>query len=459
MRDITIDKVLKVCNGSLYGPRYKNKKKEFTGVTIYADKVETDSLFVAIKRERIDGHSYIPTAFENGCLAVICETLPEKLDGICILVENSVQALKDLAQYYRQSLKAKIIEITGNKGKTGAKEFTTHVLSAQYSVLKMQDTTNVDIDFPLTILKITQEHDIAVLELGMDNIEKMYALSRIAKPDIFVITNIGRCCPEFLENIRNNHQNKTEIFDFMSKGGMICLNGDDEELNTINTKHSIIRYGRNRECDIFATDIENRDLLGTTAAIHIKNAEEQAVMEVNISIPGIHMIDNAMAAVAAGRLLNLDFAQAVQSINSMKALNGRSNVIQSAHYILIDDCNNANPDSMKAAIDLLDTAQNRKVAILGDMFELGENECELHMEIGRYIKTKKIDVVLCVGILAKNMYAGCKGVTIKYCRWFQTKQELMVNVMNIVRDKDTILIKASRGMGFSEIVDLLRNEQ
>ena len=195
----------------------------------------------------------------------------------------------------------------------------------------------------------------------------------------------------------------------------------------------------------------------TNIAKSVKNEENNYyVIDATIPIPGEHMVDNAMAATLVGRMLGLSLEQITSGIANVASVSGRSNVIKTKHYVLIDDCYNANPVSMKAAIDLLATADTRKVAVLGDMFELGEEEDILHRQIGEYAEEKKIDIILCVGILAKNMFDGCKRSSNSVVKWFQTKQELMVTIQEIIKENDTILIKASHGMGFTEVVDLLK---
>lgn len=459
MKNLTIEAVTKACQGSLYGIKRKDAREEISGVVIDSRKIEPGNLFIATKGERVDGHSFIPSAFEKGCLAVICEKLPEKLYGPCILVADSFQALKDIAEFYRKGLSTKIVGVTGSVGKTSTKEFIAGVLSEKYNVLKTQGNFNNEVGLPLTVLQIREEHDVAVLEMGISHFGEMHRLSKIAKPDICVITNIGQCHLEFLGDRDGILKAKTEIFDFLSKDGMICLNGDDDKLDTIEQVGNIrpIRYGRNQVNDFFATDIQSRGLLGSTAKVHIKNESgDYDTIEANIPLPGEHMIDNAMAAAVVGKMLGLSLNQISSGIANVRAVSGRSNVMKVNHYVLIDDCYNANPVSMKAAIDLLETADTRKVAVLGDMFELGEDECRLHREIGQYVKNKTVDVILCVGILSKNMYDGCKGTAGKSVRWFQTKQELMVNIKELLKEGDTVLIKASHGMGFTEIVDLLK---
>lgn len=460
MKNLTINSVTKACNGFLHGAKNKDTNEEFTGVVIDSRKIQPGNLFIATKGERVDGHSFIPSAFEKGCIAVVCETLPETVMGPCILVKDSFQALKDIAEFYRNYLSVKVVGITGSVGKTSTKEFVAGVLAEKYSVLKTQGNFNNEVGLPLTVLSITDEHEVAVLEMGISHFGEMHRLSKIAKPDICVITNIGQCHLEFLGDRDGILRAKSEIFDYIASDGKICLNGDDDKLRTIQKlgKRVPVFFGRSSDCNVYATDIISRGLLGTNAKIHIKQEKtEEEIMDVSIPLPGEHMVDNAMAATVVGKMLGLSSAQIAAGIAHVASVSGRSNVILAEHYVLIDDCYNANPVSMKAAIDLLDSANTRKVAILGDMFELGEDEDKLHYQIGEYAKEKGIDVVLCVGILSKNMYDGCsKERNGKLVKWFQTKQELLVNVKDIVKENDTILIKASHGMGFLEIVDLLK---
>ena len=458
MKGLTINSVAKACGGELFW--YDgNSEQEITGVVIDSRKIEEGSLFIATKGERVDGHTFIKRAFEKGCAAVVCEKLPEK-SGPCILVKDSFKALKDIAQYYREQLSVKVIGITGSVGKTSTKEFIAGVLAEKYNVLKTQGNFNNEVGLPLTVLSIREEHEVAVLEMGISHFGEMHRLSKIAKPDICVITNIGQCHLEFLGDRDGILRAKTEIFDFLSDNGMVCLNGDDDKLNTIHTVagRKPIRFGKSKDFDVYATDLKDNGLLGSEAIIHA-GLDEIGVI---IPIPGIHMVNNALAATAVGLLLNLTMEQIAHGIKNVSSVAGRSNIVKTSKYILIDDCYNANPVSMKSAVDLLSTAKGRKVAILGDMFELGEDEDFLHKEIGKYAVKKQIDTILCTGILSKNMYDGGtlanRESKKSEIRWFQTKNELLVNLADILKDGDTVLIKASHGMGFSEVVDVLEKD-
>ncbi len=462
MKGLTINSVAKACGGEVYYCN-QNNKNEFTGVVIDSRKIEKGNLFIATKGERVDGHTFIKSAFDKGCMAVICEKLPENY-GPCILVKDSFKALKDLALYYREQLSIKVVGITGSVGKTSTKEFIAGVLAEKYNVLKTQGNFNNEVGLPLTVLNIREEHEVAVLEMGISHFGEMHRLSKIAKPDICVITNIGQCHLEFLGDRDGILRAKTEIFDFLSDDGIICLNGDDDKLNTIHTVagKKPIRFGIHQNSDIFATDLVDNGLLGSEAVIHAKRNGKEMSIKVTIPIPGIHMVKNALAATAVGLFLNLTMEQIAGGIHNVISVAGRSNIIKTGKYILIDDCYNANPVSMKSALDLLTTANGRKVAILGDMFELGYEEERLHREVGIYAVEKEIDVILCAGILSKNMYAGClyanRNSKKTDIRWYQTKNDLLVNLEEILKEGDTILIKASHGMGFLEVVESLKDK-
>jgi len=307
---------------------------------------------------------------------------------------------------------------------------------------------------PLTVLKIREEHEVAVLEMGINHFGEMHRLSRIAKPDICVITNIGQCHLEFLIDRDGILRAKSEIFDFMNPDGFVCLNGDDDKLCTVEQVHGKrpIFFGKGEFCDVMATGIENLGLEGSKAVVEEK-AGKELPYSVRLYVPGEHMVLNALAAISVGRVLKLSTEEMVDGIAKTGSVGGRSNIIKTDKVTIIDDCYNANPVSMKAAIELLETAATKKIALLGDMFELGENEKQLHYGVGSFLAGKNIDMAICVGALAKEIYDAAKDSHVK-CVWFETKKELMDNIHQLIGKGDTVLIKASHGMGFSELVEL-----
>lgn len=463
MKNMTLSAIAKACNGQLYGDF--EPLKEASGVVVDSRKVEKDFLFIATVGERVDGHSFIPEVMEKGALAVVCEKEPANPTGPYILVKNSFDALKSIAKWYRMQLCIKFIGITGSVGKTSTKEFISSVLSEKYKVLKTEGNFNNEIGLPLTILKIQEEHEVAVLEMGISEFGEMHRLSEIAKPDICVITNIGQCHLENLGSRQGILKAKSEIFDFMNKDGSVCLNGDDDMLSTISEVYgkTPIRFGISSDHDIYASNVITHGLNGSTCDIHIYDTTISAV----IPLPGEHMVLNALAAAAVGTLLDMTGDEISKGITTVKPVGGRTNIIRQDNLTIIDDCYNANPVSMKAAIDLLHMADTRRVAILGDMFELGSTEHDLHKEVGEYAVTK-IDVLVCVGNLSSHMYDGAVEINNKnqsdtisseaYAEllYYETRDALLAHLSSIVNDNDTVLIKASHGMGFDNVVNALK---
>lgn len=457
MKNMTLAQIAHACNGKLHGddPGY-----EVAGVAIDSRKIEKDYLFIATVGERVDGHDFISQVFEKGAAAVLCEKAPFSPKGPYILVDNSFEALKSIAKWYRMQLDIKVVGITGSVGKTSTKEFISNVLSQKYRVLKTEGNYNNEIGLPLTILNIRKQHEIAVLEMGISNFGEMHRLSEIAKPDICVITNIGQCHLENLGSREGILKAKTEIFDFMSENGRVCINGDDDMLATIAEVRGTrpVRFGLSPDNDVTASGITARGLKGSSCTVQIGCKSFPA----EVPLPGSHMILNALAAAAVGTLLDMSIHEISAGISSVKPIGGRSNILYQEHRTIIDDCYNANPVSMKAALDLLDTADTRKVAILGDMGELGENEKNLHWETGEYAATSRADLLICVGSLSLHMYEGAKSRRDKLqtgptdgILYYATREALMEALPGLLKPDDTLLIKASHFMGFEEIVKSL----
>jgi len=271
---------------------------------------------------------------------------------------------------------------------------------------------------------------------------------------VCVITNIGQCHLEFLIDRDGILRAKSEIFDYMNPEGVVCLNGDDDKLITVENVHGRrpVFFGMSDGCDIQAVNIENLGLEGSEADVCEKHATATPVLYgIRLYIPGEHMVSNALAAIAVGRALGLTQEEMISGIAATGSVGGRSNIIRDEKLTIIDDCYNANPVSVKAAIELLQSAKTRRVALLGDMFELGEKEKELHRGVGDFLATKEIERVICVGELAKEIYDGARAGRAE-CFWYADKKELTENIGQLIKENDTVLIKASHGMGFAELV-------
>lgn len=453
---MTLENIAAACGGQIYYMREDLAQETAKGVVIDSRQIEPGYIFVATKGERVDGHRFIPDVFAKGALAVICEVLPEEDLGPCILVEDSFMALKQAAAFYRQQLNIRVVGITGSVGKTSTKEFIAAVLAEKYKVHKTAGNYNNEVGLPLTIFGIQEDDQIAVLEMGINTFGEMHRLSEVAKPDICVMTNIGQCHLENLIDRDGILRAKSEIFDFMNPKGTVVVNGDDDKLATIHEVYgkAPVTFGMNKQNAIWADHIENRGLLGSCADIHMGDDVVHAI----IPLPGEHMIYNAMAAAAVALQFGMSKEEIAAGISHVEAVAGRSHLVEAGDKVIIDDCYNANPVSMKAAIDLLATAPGRKVAILGDMFELGENEKAMHGEVGEYAAEKGIDLILCVGELSEAMYQEAVGSG-GNAKYYETREALEAVLNEILQQGDTVLVKASHSMAFENLVKCIQVNQ
>lgn len=465
MKNMTLENIEKACGGRYIGTEAE-KKTEVLGVVIDSRQVESGYLFVAIPGEKVDGHKFIPDVFAKGAAAVLSEQQLEDPAGPYILVESTTKALRDLAEYYRKSLDIKVVGITGSVGKTSTKEMIASVLSEKYRVLKTEGNYNNEIGLPLTIFKIRAEHEVAVLEMGISEFGEMHRLATMANPDICVITNIGLCHLENLKTRDGILKAKTESFAHLKKDGIAILNGDDDKLSTVRQvgdKEPVfygmeekMEYREDAKKSVYATGVENLGLYGMQARIHTLEGER----DVRIPIPGEHNVYNALAATAVGLSLGLSLDQISSGILKAKTIGGRTNLLNTGSMTVIDDCYNANPVSMKASIDVLATVEGRKIAVLGDMGELGENEKKLHYEVGEYLAKKEIDVLFCAGELSEEIAKAAQKES-KTCEvyYFKTRDALLEQLLPFLKKGDTVLVKASHFMEYPKIVKALTDCQ
>lgn len=456
MKSMTLEHIAAVCGGTYIGAE-SEKSKEITGAVIDSRKVQPGNLFIAVKGARVDGHDFIPQVFAAGAFCVLSERKLAKPAGPYILVGDTLAAMKKIAAAYRKALHIKVVGITGSVGKTSTKEMIASVLEQKYHVLKTEGNYNNEIGLPLTIFRIRKEHQVAVLEMGISDFGEMHRLAEMAQPDICVITNIGLCHLENLGTRDGILQAKTECFAHMTPEGIAVLNGDDDKLCTrtmVNGKPAVF-YGLEKKLGdmtdkvVYATDVEACGLTGTHAVIH----KGEKSFSVTIPIAGEHNVYNALAAVCVGDALGLSMEEMKQGIENVSTIGGRSNLIEKDGITIIDDCYNANPVSMKASIDVLAAASGRKIAVLGDMGELGTQEKALHAMVGEHFRGKNIDVLLCTGELSKELAAAVRQVSpATKVIYEKEKQQLLQQLNHIKKAGDTILVKASHFMGFQEIV-------
>ncbi len=460
MKNMTFENIAKACGGELVLNGAKTDTA-VAGAVLDSRLVEKDYLFFATVGERVDGHDYIAKAFEKGAILAVCQHIPKGVDGAFVVVEDTFVALKQIAKFYRENLNVKVVGITGSVGKTSTKEMIASVLAQKYKVLKTEGNFNNEVGLPLTVLRIRDEHEVAVLEMGISDFGEMTRLSEIARPDVCVITNIGQCHLEQLGDRDGVLKAKTEVFANLRENGKACLFAEDDKLagiTEVNGEKPCF-YGMSDSADIYGDEVVNKGLLGSECVIHMGEVSFKA----QVPLPGKHMIYNALAATAVGKILGLHAEEIQAGIRSVEAVSGRSHIVQTKEYTLIDDCYNANPVSMKAAVDLLGEAVTRKVAILGDMFELGENEKELHCQVGAYAAGHGVDALICVGALSENMYQGAADCEDKKesmeLYYYATLEEAMQEIDSLLQKDDAVLIKASHGMHFENMVKHFTDER
>ncbi len=450
MKSFTLKQALSACGGKYFG-EMDLLETELSSIVTDSRKVKKNSLFAAIVGERVDGHNFVAQCIEAGAVCAICEKTPAE-NSPHILVENTKQALIDIATAYRLTFDIPFIGISGSVGKTTTKEMIASVLSQKYNVHKTQGNFNNDLGVPLTLFALEEEHEIAVIEMGISDFGEMTVLSGIVKPDVCVLTNIGNCHLECLIDRDGVRKAKTEMFDFMSPEGIAVLCKDDDKLCEIKDVKgkAPVTFGLCEDADFTAYNIEGNNYDRTSFVVKHKDGEFPAT----VFALGKHMVSNALGAAALGKHFGLSDEEIAKGISEYKPAGSRQNVIKTEKLTIIDDCYNANPASMRASIESLAGFAGRRVAILGDMKELGKTENELHQEIGAFAVEKKLDLVIAIGELALNIYKEARPHI--DCEWFSTWEEAKLEMYEMLTIGDTVLVKASHSMKFDEIVDYLK---
>ncbi|MEE1219680.1 MAG: UDP-N-acetylmuramoyl-tripeptide--D-alanyl-D-alanine ligase [Ruminococcus sp.] len=446
MKRFTIEEIVSACGGKYIGDK-SLKQSVITSVERDSRQIKEGSLFLAIKGERVDGHDFIENCFNAGAVCALCEKAPENATKPCIVVDSTLEAVKKIAMAYRAKFDIPVVGVSGSVGKTSTKEMLYAVLSQKYKTHKTQGNLNNELGVPLTLLSMPEDTQAAVIEMGISDFGEMTRLSEMVKPTICVLTVIG-CC--HLENLKDRDgvlSAKTEMFKYASENAEFILNGDDDKLYTVenvNGKKPIF-FGFASDNNYYAENIENNGEGGISCNLCFDNT----TLSVTIPAIGNYMVSNALAAVAAGKLLGLSDEQLVNGVESYKTVGSRANVIKTENIRIIDDCYNANPNSVKASIDTLMNFKGRKVAVLGDMKELGTEELALHLETGVYAKEKGVDLVVAVGPLANELAKGANGI------WYEDIEGACNALEYLVHTGDTVLVKASHSMQFEKIVDFL----
>ncbi|MDR2183931.1 MAG: UDP-N-acetylmuramoyl-tripeptide--D-alanyl-D-alanine ligase [Clostridiales bacterium] len=450
MKPLKISEVAEAVGGRINNPEIADRL--IIGVSFDTREAMHDMIFVPLKGKNTDGHNFLHEAMKCGAACVFSE-IETYVDAI--MVKDAAQALKDLAEYYRSLFDVKVVGITGSNGKTSTKDMVAAVLAEKYNVVKTIGNFNNEIGLPTTIFNIDDDTDVVVLEMGMNHRGEISRLSKIARPDYAIITNIGVAHIENLGSQEEIFKAKSEILDYLAPGGKVYLSGDDNFLARYRDRKNFVFYGYGLRNTYRANEIEGNSLDSSQYAVLLKDGR---TLEVYVPTPGKHMVMNSLAAVAVGEEMGLAPAQIADGIKKFKSSGMRMNVIETNGGMrVIDDCYNASPDSVKAALEVLLQATGNTMAILGDMLELGEQSYDMHFDIGAEAARLCIDTIICVGENSEATYEGAysefrSGASNSQIIYFNSKHDCMAQLDAFVKPGDTILVKASRGMRFEDIV-------
>ncbi len=421
-------------------------------ITTDSRKAGVNMLFVPIVGENNDAHDYIGNAFENGASVVITHRdIPPRNDKSIIRVRDTRIALGDIARFYKQKYNLPTVAITGSVGKTTTKDMISSVLTMKYNTLKTQGNFNNDIGLPLTVFRLEHKHEAVVLEMGMSHFGEIHYLASIAKPNIAVITNIGMSHIENLGSKENIYRSKMQICDFFDENATLVANGDDAFLSKKQSGIRTITYGiENKSCDIVAQDVQDLGMDGSVFGVLL----DGEYRKVTVKVPGVHNVYNALAAICVGRLMNVPISDIIDGIREFQLTNMRMEIKHFGALTVIDDCYNAAPDSIRAALSVLGNAKSgRRIAVLGDVLEMGGfAETELY-KIGENMKS--IDALITVGSNAHFLADGAKKSGTGVIESFDTLDEAITFLDKFLKDGDNVLVKASRGMHFEKIVEAL----
>lgn len=441
MIPITATKIAKIVGGKLSIPT----DATVSGVVINSREASSGSLFCAIRGEKSDGHDYISAATENGAVCALVTRVPDGVTSPVIVVQNVEMAIKTLAEHYRSTLNLPIIGVTGSVGKTTTKEMIAAVLAEKFNVHKTFENKNNELGVPLTLFAIEREHSAAVVEMGISDFGEMRRLTKMVRPDIAVFTSIGHSHLQMLSNRRGVLRAKSEILEGMARDGIVIVNGDDDLLTEMQCLQRKISYGMGDSCAVRAEGIVINGEDGISCNI-IRGARE---LRVTVSGFGEHLVYAALAASAVGFELGLTDEQIVTGLANYKTVGGRAMLQKTRSLTLVNDCYNSNPTSCASSLRSMFWLTGRRVVILGDMLELGENAPTFHYEIGVLAKKLGIELLLCTGELSRHTADGAGDIA----RYFSSKQALINALPMLLHPTDVVLVKASHSMHFEEIVE------
>ena len=428
-------------------------EREIAFVTSDSRTAAPGALFIAFKGARVDGHDFMAGCLEKGAVACVSEREPAAGETPCVVVESSMRAIAALAAWHRSRFDIPVIGITGSVGKTTTKEMIAAVLAQKYVTHKTQKNFNNELGVPWTLLRLDERDEVSVVEMGISDFGEMRRLTAMVRPDIAVFSLIGHSHLEFLGDRQGVLRAKSEIFEGMSEKGLAVLNGDDDLLANLTPAMRRVTYGKGENCDVRAEAIENLGAEGIRLTVRHPGGS----FEAHIPAFGMHLVYAALAASAVALELGLTGEQIAAGIANYQTVGDRARLIPAGGMTIVSDCYNANPNSCRAALDSLMQLPGRKVAILGDMLELGAQTDKLHREVGEYAARAGVKKIIACGPLSRNTFEGAAEAG-GDAAYFENKPALLEALSDLLRPGDTVLVKASHSMAFEEIVERLTHQ-
>lgn len=466
--EISISDIAKVTDGTYIGDEF-SLRQTVNGITWDSRIVFPDNVFLAMPGMRVDGNDFIRGAIQRGAGAIICTRYPSNNDiavageFACplIVVDDGVEALEKLAGFWRDTIHAIVIGVTGSTGKTSTKDFLRSVFSQKFKTVATQGNQNNEIGVPATILSADEDTEILIVELGMRGLHQIEHLCSFVKPNVAVITNIGVSHMELLGSRENIARAKAELLEALPHTGFAVLNADDEftpllrSYSQIKERGLLVHtYGLSEEAEVRAQDIEyDADACASFNVI----TKAGGNIPVKLPIPGEHNIYNALAAFTAGINFGIDAFDIARGLSETQASGMRMEIIHSDNgTTIINDAYNANPDSMRASLCTLSTLETkgRRIAVLGDMGELGNDEYQLHVDVGTFAAQMDIDMLICIGTLSVGIKSGALAADMDSSRVksFTGIEEAQQFLNKYIEPGDLVLVKASRFMELERIV-------
>lgn len=432
------------------------------GIGIDSRRLSSGEAYVAIQGKRLDGHEYVDEAAHRGAACLIVSRIPHSTNGASALplvqVQDTTVALGDLARYHRRRLGRPVIAVTGSCGKTTTKELIAHLAGTSEEVLRTTGTQNNHIGVPLTLLRMTPQHRLAVIELGSNHPGEIAYLASIAEPTIGVVTNVGPVHLEFFSTLIGVLREKLSLLDAVPSDGSVILPGDQLEVcleapEHLNAGVRMVTFGTTDRCDLQAMDIQR-----SSEGMQVRLRDQ--VSQWAIPLVGSHNVENTLAAIACVWAMGIPLSVARQRLATFRAVPLRSEVVRCRGLTILNDCYNANPLSFARALEMLrDLNVRRKIAIVGDMLELGVFAPSAHQAIGRLATQLGIDAVIAVGEFAENVAQGVREVRPDGVTTYRTVQELMEKLPDMLQQGDGLLVKGSRKLNLEQVTDFLVQHQ